>query len=311
MLLLGHPCPREPEERREDDRDPEQPVGRVVARTLRDREVEHDERRENEEEHRRQRVPPAQLDAQILARECHDVGEVRHASASRAVWSAATRSGSCVVSDDGAPAREPRELAIEERRAALVERRERLVENEQVGLVEKRPAQREPLRHATRVRRHALVARLPEREALEQHPDALAPLRDAVEPAEEVEVLHRGQLPVDERLVGEVADARTIGVHEEIASRRVRQPCEQAQKRRLPAAVRPGHHGEPTAWNRDVDPAQHALASVPLLDATPADHPTSTSSATKAKKTTLITPFSVKKAASSLRRSPGRTIECS
>ena len=51
-----------------------------------------------------------------------------------------------------------------------------------------------------------LVPYLPEAEALEQHPDALAPLRHAVEAAVEVEVLERGQLAVDERLVAEVAD---------------------------------------------------------------------------------------------------------
>ncbi len=134
---------------------------------------------------------------------------------------------------------------------------------------------------------------------------------NAVEPAEEVEVLNGGQLPIDERFVGQVPDARTIGVHEEIASRRMRQAREQAEERRLPAAVRPGHHGKPTPWNRDVDSTQNALSSVPLLDSAASDHPTSTSSATKAKNTTLITPLSVKKAASSLRRSPGRTMECS
>ena len=50
-------------------------------------------------------------------------------------------------------------------------------------------------------------ASLPEAEALEQHPDPLPSLRHAVEPAEEIEVLERGELPVHERLVGEKAES--------------------------------------------------------------------------------------------------------
>ena len=207
--------------------------------------------------------------------------------------------------------REALELAVEEQRAVLVERRERLVEDEQLGVVEQRPAQREPLRHAARVRRHALVPRVPEREALEQHPDPLTSLGNAVEAAVELEVLDGGELAVDERLVREIADPRTVRVDEKVASGRLRESREQAEERRLPAAVRPRDDGEAAARYRDVDPAQRALAAVPLLDAPPADHPTSTSSATNPKNTRLITPFSVKNAASSLRRSPGRTIECS
>ena len=50
-------------------------------------------------------------------------------------------------------------------------------------LVEQHAAEPEPLAHPTGERRDALVAHLPEPEALEQHPDPLAPLGDAVEPA--------------------------------------------------------------------------------------------------------------------------------
>ena len=55
-------------------------------------------------------------------------------------------------------------------------------------------AERETLLHAARERAGALVARLPETEALEQHPDPLPPLGYAVEATVEVEVLDRGQL---------------------------------------------------------------------------------------------------------------------
>ena len=251
---------------------------------------------------------PAQLDAEILARERRDVGQIGHASASLAVCEPREPIRVVRRDDDGALSREALELAVEQRRAVLVERGERLVQDEQVGVVEQRPAQREPLRHATRVRRHALVPRLPEREALEQHPDALAPLRNAIEPSEELEVLDGRELAIDERLVREVADPRPITLDEKVAPRRCGEPREQPEERRLPAAVRSGDDGEPAARHGDVDTAQHALAAVPLLDAAPADHPTSTSSATNPKNTTLITPFSVKNAASSRRRSPGRTM---
>ena len=111
-----------------------------------------------------------------------------------------------MASEEGALAAELGELRVEELGAGLVERAVRLVEHEQLRLVEQDAAEGEPLRHAARVRGDALVPRLPEPEALEQHPDPLAPLGDAVEAAVELEVLERGQLAIDERLVAEVAD---------------------------------------------------------------------------------------------------------
>jgi len=99
------------------------------------------------------------------------------------------------------------ELRVEQREPVVVERRVRLVEHDEVGLVEQGPAERETLRHAPRVRGDALTPRLPQTEAPEQHADALPSLRDAVEPSVEVEVLERGQLAIDERLVAEEADS--------------------------------------------------------------------------------------------------------
>ena len=66
VLLLGHPRTREPEQRREDDRDPEQPVRRIVLRVGRKREAEDDERREDEQQHRRERVARPELDLEVL-----------------------------------------------------------------------------------------------------------------------------------------------------------------------------------------------------------------------------------------------------
>ena len=67
---------------------------------------------------------------------------------------------------------------------------------------------------------------------------------------------------------------------------------------------------EPATRHVQVEPMQDALLAVALLDRAGADHDAASAS-TKAKKTTLMTPFTVKKAASSRRRSPGRTSECS
>ena len=78
-----------------------------------------------------------------------DVGDVRHASASLELWSAATRSGLVRRDDDRLLPREGLELVVEKRRAVLVERGVGLVEHEQVGRVEERATEREPLRHAS------------------------------------------------------------------------------------------------------------------------------------------------------------------
>ena len=109
----------------------------------------------------------------------------------------------------------------------------------------------------------------------------------------------------------QVADARAVGVDDEIAARRNGETGEHSEQRRLPASVRPRDEREAPDGDREIYAVQHALPPVALLEAATPDHATSTSRATKAKNTTLITPFIVKNAASSLRRSPGRTSECS
>src|SRR5436190_9425886 len=203
----------------------------------------------------------------------------------------------------------PGELAVEQRRALLVEPGKRLVEDQQVGLVQERPAEREPLQLATRQRRGPLAPRVPQPEAFEQHPDPLAPLGDTVEPAVEVEVLERRQLAIDERLMPEEPDLRPVGLDLERAGGRQREPRTEPQQRRLAGAVRPGHDEKPAARQVEVQPAQHALVAVAPLEPARPDH--SESARTNTKKATEMTPFIVKKAVSRRRRSPGRTSECS
>ena len=254
-LALGRPRPGEAEQRREDDRDPEQAVGSVVAGPGREREVEDRERREDEEQHRRQRVPGPELEPQVLARERDDVGGVeRDASSSRGPaggWRAAsTRAGSWVESTI---VRSPVSAASSRSSSAdafLVERGERLVEHEQRRVVEQRAAEREALRHAARVGRDAVGANVPEAEPLEQHPAALAPLGDAIEAAEEIEVLERRELAVEQRLVPEVAEVTALGVDRQRAFCRRGEPGDEPEQRRLARAVRPGDEQEARARER-------------------------------------------------------------
>src|SRR5438094_1833475 len=96
LLALGHERAAEPEQRGEDDRDPEQAVRREIRRARRQREMEDDEDGDDEEQHGRERVPRAQLEQEVLARERTHVGEVVHASASCSVVNGSTLAGSWV-----------------------------------------------------------------------------------------------------------------------------------------------------------------------------------------------------------------------
>ena len=128
-------------------------------------------------------------------------------------------------------------------------------------------AEREPLQHPARERRGALAPRLPEPEALEQHPDPLAPLRDAVEAAVELEVLERasargrraarGRGSRSRARSGSTSSAPSVGASE---------PGAEPQQRRLPGAVRPGDDEEAAARELEVDAAQDALRPVALLE---------------------------------------------
>src|SRR4029079_7941902 len=93
------------EQRGEHERNPEQAGGGEFGRVTGKDEVEDDERRDDEQQHRRQRVACAQLEQQILARECSDVREVRHPSARCAVAKRSTRTGSWVATTNPARGR--------------------------------------------------------------------------------------------------------------------------------------------------------------------------------------------------------------
>src|SRR5262245_8897120 len=129
-------------------------------------------------------------------------------------------------------------------------------------------------------------------------------------PAVEVEVLERRQLAIDEGLVPEEPDTAAVGLDLERPRGRDREPRAEPEQRRLPRTVRSGDDEETAALELEVEPVEDALRPVAPLQTSRPDH-TSTSASTKAKNATEITPFIVKKAVSSRRRSPGRTSECS
>ena len=116
----------------------------------------------------------------------------------------------------------------------------RFVQHEQLRLVQERPAESEALCEAPGESAHPLVPGIPQAETLEDHADALASLGDAVQAAEQVEVLERGQIAVDERLVTEEPDPPAIERHFEGATCRCRESDEKPQEGRLPGAVRAG-----------------------------------------------------------------------
>src|SRR6058998_1301421 len=149
--------------------------------------------------------------------------------------------------EEGAPLSQLGELPLEQRRAVGVERLERLVEEQQLRLVQQRAAEREPLEHPARERPRAVVADLPEPEALEEHADPLAALRNPVEPAEEVQVLDRRQLAIHEWLVREEADRAPVDADCELAARGSEQSSDEPQQRRLSRPVRASDDDEATA----------------------------------------------------------------
>ena len=156
----------------------------------------------------------------------------------------------------------------------------------------------------------ALVPPLPEPEALEQRADPLAPLGHVVEAAVEVEVLERGQLAVDERLVREVADPSRAGDRPRARRPSAREAGHEGEERRLPRAVRARDERGARRPHLEVEVAKDALRAEPPSEAARRDH-TSTSRRTKTKNVTLMTPFMVKNAMSSRFQSRGETSECS
>ena len=162
VLALGRPGAREAEQRREDERHPEQPVRRDLVGARR---AARSGRRRASRGRRAASPAACRAPAARAAGPCARARRRRRGTLMRApaVRSRAARpgAGSWVVSRTVAAPASCRELAVEQLGALGVERGERLVEDEQLGVVQQRAAEREPLRHAARVRGDALGARRP------------------------------------------------------------------------------------------------------------------------------------------------------
>src|SRR5262249_39340892 len=76
LLALGDERTRQAEQRREDDRDPEQTLRSKLGAVGRERKVEDDERCDDEDQHRRNGVARPELQSEVLAGEHQHVGEV-------------------------------------------------------------------------------------------------------------------------------------------------------------------------------------------------------------------------------------------
>ena len=145
-------------------------------------------------------------------------------------------------------------------------------------------------------------------------PAPLAALRHAVETPVEVEVLERGQVAVEQRLVAEVAEPAAVGGDVELAARRRREARDEPEQRRLARPVRARDDEEAAALELEVERPQRARRlPVALLERPDARRSISERrrAGRSREKTMLITPLTVKNAASRRRRSPGRTSECS
>ena len=164
------------------------------------------------------------------------------------------------------------QLAVDERGALGVEAGIGLVQQQQVRVVEERAAERQPLHHPTREVGHPCAPLVPEAEALEQHPDPLAPFGHAVEATVELEVLERRQLAVEPRVVAEKADRRSRRVDVERARGRRRESGAEPQQGRLAGAVRPRHEQEAAALDLQVETLEHAPRAVPLRELGRPDH---------------------------------------
>jgi hypothetical protein len=165
-----------------------------------------------------------------------------------------------------------RELGVEELRSRFVEGRVRLVEDEEPRLVQQDATEREALSHPPRVRSDALAPHIPKTEALEQHSDPLAPFGHAVQPAVKVEILERGELAIDERLVADVAELATGDAELDRPLRRRGKAGADPQERRLTRAVRPGHNEEAAGRELEIDATEDALGAVALAELRSSQH---------------------------------------
>jgi hypothetical protein len=152
-------------------------------------------------------------------------------------------------------------------RAFVVEPREGFVEQQHAGLWQQHPLEREPLSHAAGEPLHEVVGAIGEVRPLEGDADSAGDVLDVGQAGEQLEVLARGQLAVQLRLVAEHADqapGRVEAVGRRIAhaaARRLGQCRQDPEERRLARAIgsEQAEHLAGVPLERDV--AQHPASS--------------------------------------------------
>ncbi len=144
------------------------------------------------------------------------------------------------------------------------------------GPVQDRPRDREALAHALAVGAHHVVAAVAELEALEQLVDARLAVLDAVHVGVEAQVLLRGEVEVEHRVVRDEADgaahrhgvlAHVVAGHLDAAGARREQRGQHAQRGRLAGAVGAEDAQEAAALEAEGEALQHLAAAERLAQA--------------------------------------------
>src|SRR5690606_8531448 len=165
-----------------------------------------------------------------------------------------------------------------------------LVDDDDLRAMEEAAREREPLAHSVGEGLDEPMRLLLERE----DPEELAPERahllgrHAIETADEVEILPTGELPVEEGVVGDVADPRfrldgllrdVETVDEDAARGRQEEPGHDLHRRRLPGAVRAEECIEDPWTDLEVEAVHGELVAVELGEVFDANHGSSPLSA--------------------------------
>ena len=277
---------------------------RMPGRRLRNRlaiahehEGEHQHARHREEHGRVDQLAAAPFDAQILpgnepgvARETHAISVRNRPAISRAERAVSgERPDPAVVEavrrvhqpirtleivrgddDDGAGGAQRDEPRHQGRRRRIVEAGEGLVEKHEPRTVDERTFQRQALPQASREAVHAVVSAIRQPRGGERLANPLPHVGHAVERREELEVLPRRQVAIEEEVVPEDADVPAqavtqrlsqVGAVANLAARRPDQRRQHSQERRLASAIGPEEPCDLSGFARERDTAERPPAA--------------------------------------------------
>ena len=271
LLALGDEQPVDREQGREEQRRDQHPGGQLAVQAGPvEPESEDDERADREQGHRRERAQCSELHTQVLAQERAE-GAHRSSSTTSAPdvavsrsWLTTTPAGPAARTDQG----------LDQEAGVGVQVGIGLIEEQQLGLVQHRPADVDPLLHPRRELGHAVAA-------AGRHPDGLEQTLDSgrrgcgvetVQRRREAEVLPRAQVAVEQRRVAQVSHpaAKQVGLLGQstaedggLPASRSQQAGEDAEQRRFSRSVRPQHRKALARLHPGADAGQRrAVAEV-------------------------------------------------